>query len=242
MVKTIYTISVIEALTEYERNSAFRNTVLSEKFVYANNKYVRNDTLYIEYTEDGKPAPTVYAEEHPEECFLTFDETVTYIVYKTSKRAKSGDKENVDTERDKTLSSTNEIWVRAAIREAKRVSRTEKTFWEYLREIIANNDSSTDDFESRTLLNTQTFYKYMDEKRRPKTIEVPTVVAIAVGYDLTLHETEGLMKSIGLSFVPSDRDHSIYKFILTLRGWSIHERNKVLDMAGVKRLGSQARK
>lgn len=81
----------------------------------------------------------------------------------------------------------------------------------------------------------------MNKEGRPNTIGVPTIMAIAVGYDLTLHETEGLMQSIGLSFIPASREHSIYKFILTLRAWSIYERNNVLVMAGVKRLGSQAR-
>ena len=184
---------------------------------------------------------TDYAKEHPEDCCLAFDETTAYTVLKTSKRGDS-DVDDVQVEREKTFSKKNEAWLKTAIKEAVRVGNSEKTFREALAEIIVRHSTDVYDFESRTLLDKRgTYYKYMNENNKPIKVEVSTIVAIAVGYDLTLHETEGLMRLVGLSFIPTNRDHSIYKFILTLRGWNIHERNKVLDIAKVKRLGSRSR-
>ena len=141
----------------------------------------------------------------------------------------------------KTIS--NEIWIKAAVKEAVRVSGSEKTFWEALKEIFERNNTNAKDFEARTLLDKRsTYYRYLNENERPKNIKVPTIVAIAVGYELTPHETEELMKLAGLSFIPNNKDHAVYKFILNfLHGLDVHECNKVLDIAEVERLGSRSR-
>ena len=241
VLRTVYTISIPEVLKEYERNKKFRDLILTENFVYINDSYVCNDPRYINFQKNGTLILTDYAKERPEDCSLAFDETTAYTVFKTSKRVGSGDV-NVDVEREKTFSKKNEAWLKAAVKEAVRAGSSEKTFWDHLAEIFTRHNTNAEDFESRTLLDKRsTYYKYMNENKRPKKVEVPTIVAIAVGYDLTLHETEGLMRLIGLSFIPANREHSIYKFILTLRTWDIHERNQVLDIAKVKRLGSHSR-
>ena len=231
---TVTNISIQEAFKEYERNKIFRDIILSETFLYIDDEYIYNDPKYI-YYKNGKPRLTDYAEEHIEECALLFDQDIEYTVYKTSTRADEDD--DIKIKSKKTLSDKNKKWIDLIIQETVRAAESEINFWDKLMEIIKTKNAR--DFEKITLLNKSTYYKYMDKDKRPKTVELSTIMAIAVGYNLTLYETENLMRLAGLSFIPNNTEHAIYKFLLAfLRGYGTEKCNEILDDYNIEILGS----
>ena len=240
MVELTYKIDIKDALDEYLQDGDFRELLQTGSFTYIENCFVLDKPEHISHNGENSPSLTNYARLNIEECAFHF-EKITYRVIPAVKRGDSNDGGAKVTIESETKFLPNKKWVQSAIKEAERASKSDKTFWEFIEDIFDRNNTNAVDFESRTLLDKTTYSKYMNKNKRPKTVEIPSIVAIAVGYDLTLHETENLMRSFGLGFIPSNREHSVYKFILTLRGWDIHERNKVLDMAKITRLGSHSR-
>ena len=235
--ETVYTIALHEALEEYARSKLFRDIVDTGCFAYVDEVFVLDAPMHIVREKGCRPKLSEAALQDLGKCAPAFESVTKYVVLNTARRG--GGEEDVIEEQSRKLSDENIKWIFPAIEEAKRAARSEKTVWELLGEIFRKNDSDPVDFESRTLLQESYFYRYSNKNAKQHDMETRSLVAIGAGYDLTLQETKNLMESIGRTFIPSSMEHAMYRFILTLRGWHIRDRNDVLAKAGVRKLGSR---
>lgn len=72
--------------------------------------------------------------------------------------------------------------------------------------------------------------------------KIPAYTAMAVGLELTLHETEEALHLSGLGYDSSDTTDCAYMYILSaFHGCSIDECNTVLDKLKVKALGTKSK-
>ena len=73
--------------------------------------------------------------------------------------------------------------------------------------------------------------------------KAPSYTAMAVGLELTLHETEEALSLSGLGYDNSDQTDCAYMYILSaFQGCSIDECNTVLKKLQVKQLGTKSKK
>ena len=73
--------------------------------------------------------------------------------------------------------------------------------------------------------------------------KVPSYTAMAVGLELTLHETEEALRLSGLGYDNSDDTDYAYMYILSaFHGCPIDEGNTVLEKLNVKPLGTKSKK
>ena len=73
--------------------------------------------------------------------------------------------------------------------------------------------------------------------------KVPSYTAMAVGLELTLHETGEVLRLSGLGYDNSDDTNYAYMYILSaFYGCPIDECNTVLEKLNVKPLGTKSKK
>lgn len=98
---------------------------------------------------------------------------------------------------------------------------------------------NTSIFQSKTLLALMDYTRvYQNHK-----FKIPAYTAMAVGLELTLHETEEALHLSGLGYDSSDTTDCAYMYILSaFHGCSIDECNTVLDKLKVKALGTKSKK
>ena len=98
---------------------------------------------------------------------------------------------------------------------------------------------NTSIFQSKTLLAPMDYTRvYQNHK-----FKVPSYTAMAVGLELTLHETEEALRLSGLGYDNSDDTDYAYMYILSaFHGCPIDECNVVLEKLNVKPLGTKPKK
>ena len=97
---------------------------------------------------------------------------------------------------------------------------------------------NTSIFQNRTHLAPMDYTRvYQNHK-----FKVPSYTAMAVGLELTLHETEDALRLSGLGYDNSDPTDCAYMYILSaFHGCSIDECNTVLEKLNVKSLGTKSK-
>ena len=85
-------------------------------------------------------------------------------------------------------------------------------------------------------------YSRVNNKDKNHKFKVPAYTAMAVGLELTLHETEDALRLSGLGYDQNDMTDNAYMFILSsFHGCPIDECNMVLERLGVKPLGTKSK-
>lgn len=109
--------------------------------------------------------------------------------------------------------------------------------------------STTHDFIKR--MNPDATVRLFGQENNPESyaicladkFKVPSYTAMAVGLELTLHETEEALSLSGLGYDNSDQTDCAYMYILSaFQGCSIDECNTVLKKLQVKQLGTKSKK
>ena len=97
---------------------------------------------------------------------------------------------------------------------------------------------NTSIFQCKTLLAPMDYTRvYQNHK-----FKVPSYTAMAVGLELTLHETEEVLRLSGLGYDNSDDTDCAYMYILSaFHGCPIDECNTVLEKLNVKLLGTKSK-
>ena len=116
-----------------------------------------------------------------------------------------------------------------------------ETTSERMRKYMDNAHWNSIIFQEKTLLSPMD-YSRVNNKDKHHKFKVPAYTAMAVGLELTLHETEDALRLSGLGYDPNDITDSAYMFILSsFHGSPIDECNMVLEEIGVKPLGTNSK-
>lgn len=244
-------IDEVSAFQLYMSSEFLKATLNTGAFCYAEGYFVIRDEKYV-LPGEGVLFLTEYARLHLSECTLDFS-------YKlVCSRTSNLDVQYMfrsDTEYKKLPSfdsNTQNIdeYNRAL---AKALTDTESDFQTQLqRNRLVNETTSqrmckymdaahwnTSIFQSKTLLAPMDYTRvYQNHK-----FKIPAYTAMAVGLELTLHETEEALHLSGLGYDSSDTTDCAYMYILSaFHGCSIDECNTVLDKLKVKALGTKSKK
>lgn len=244
-------IDEVSAFRLYISNEFLKATLDTGAFCYAEGYFVLRDEKYVLPGEDALYL-TEYARHHLSECTLDF--SYKLVCSRTSSR----DIQymfRVDTEFKKLPSfdsnTQNMDEYNKALAKALEDAKTE--FQEQLkRNKLVNETTSqrmckymdaahwnTSIFQSRTLLAPMDYTRvYQNHK-----FKVPAYTAMAVGLELTLHETEETLRLSGLGYDNSNDTDYAYMYILsTFHGCPIDECNVILEKLNVKPLGTKSKK
>lgn len=120
----------------------------------------------------------------------------------------------------------------------------EKTLNECICDIMKQKNWDIEDFLINTDLDPMTFSRLT--KKPNYTFKLKTVVTICLAFHLSTVQTEKLIKKIGLVFIPMNRTHAAYIYLLDkLNHLSIKDCNKILKNLGIPKkdlLGTIERK
>jgi len=75
----VYTITLTEALKEYENNRIFREILQADYFVYIDNIYVLDTPKFVYHDKVNPPRLTDYARQNLDECALAFNEVTMFV-------------------------------------------------------------------------------------------------------------------------------------------------------------------
>lgn len=243
-------IDEVSAFQLYMSSEFLKATLDTGAFCYAEGYFVLRDEKYVFPGEDALFL-TEYAKLHLSECTLDFSyklvcnrtsaQDVRYMFRADTEYKKlpsyDSNTQNMD-EYNKAL--------------AKALDDTESDFQKQLqRNRIANETTSqrmckymdaahwnTSIFQDKTLLAPMDYTRvYQNHK-----FKVPSYTAMAVGLELTLHETEEALRLSGLGYDNNDDTDYAYMYILSaFHGCTIDECNTVLEKLKVKQLGTKTR-
>jgi hypothetical protein len=107
------------------------------------------------------------------------------------------------------------------------------------RQILTSMEIGPLDFQERTLLSRNTYYRFQKKGYTPA---FETVITFCAGLDLDIRVTTELLSKSGHAFDESERDAAYMAAITAFSGKSIHVRNeflKSLHLEGVKPLGEK---
>ena len=255
-------IDVDDAFREYCENQEFRSIVDSGAVCYVENRYIVNDSRYIERTH-SKPRLTAYARSHMNECALIFVKRKNYpqhikgiafrvdhkSVKEVSRYERKLNGQSVLNRVDEHL-RLDELYKK----DVKNFASKKHTFYQLASDIIKKKRWDLETFMEKTHLDKNFYYQIMggDEKSNSKKLKGKTaathksnvslriVVSFCVGVDADIDTAEDLLTGAGLSF---NTENYVYRFvILNLRGCSIDECNDFLELYDVEPLGSKAYK
>lgn len=244
-------ISVVDAFQLYVSNEFLKATLDTGAFCYAEGYFVLRDEKYVLPGETALFL-TEYAKRHLSECTLDFSYKLVgngVNAYKTQymfrsdveyKKLPSYDSntQNMDEYNKalkKELDSVSADFQQQLNRNRLVSESTSQRMCKYMSAARWN----TAIFQSKTLLAPMDYTRvYQNHK-----FKVPAYTAMAVGLELTLHETEEALKLSGLGYDENDPAEFAYMYILsTFHGCPIDECNTVLDRLNVKPLGTRTRR
>lgn len=244
-------IDEVSAFRLYMNNEFLKATLDTGAFCYAEGYFVLRDEKYVLPGEDALFL-TEYAKIHLSECTLDFsyklvssrtivhDAQYMFRADTEYKKLPSYDSntQNMD-EYNKALAKALDDADMEFQKQLKRNRLVNETTSQRMCKYMDAAHWNTSIFQSRTLLAPMDYTRvYQNHK-----FKVPSYTAMAVGLELTLHETEEALRLSGLGYDNSDDTDYAYMYILsTFHGCSIDECNTVLEKLNVKPLGTRTRK
>lgn len=243
-------IDEVSAFRLYISNEFLKATLDTGAFCYAEGYFVLRDEKYVLPGEEALFL-TEYARLHLSECTLDFSyklvcsrATVRDVQYMFRadteyKKLPSYDSntQNMD-EYNKALKKALDDADTEFQAQLKRNRLVNETTSQRMCKYMDAAHWNTSIFQDRTLLAPMDYTRvYQNHKFR-----VPSYTAMAVGLELTLHETEEALRLSGLGFDNSDDTDYAYMYILSaFHGCSIDECNTVLKKLNVKPLGTKSK-
>lgn len=243
-------IDEVSAFRLYISNEFLKATLDTGAFCYAEGYFVLRDEKYVLPGEEALFL-TEYARLHLSECTLDFSyklvcsrATVRDVQYMFRadteyKKLPSYDSntQNMD-EYNKALKKALDDADTEFQAQLKRNRLVNETTSQRMCKYMDAAHWNTSIFQDRTLLAPMDYTRvYQNYKFR-----VPSYTAMAVGLELTLHETEEALRLSGLGYDNSDDTDYAYMYILSaFHGCSIDECNTVLKKLNVKPLGTKSK-
>jgi len=244
-------IDEVSAFRLYMSNEFLKATLDTGAFCYAEEYFVLRDEKYVLPGEDALFL-TEYAKLHLSECTLDFSyklvcsrATVRDVQYMFRadteyKKLPSYDSntQNMD-EYNKALAKALDNADTEFQTQLKRNKLVNETTSQRMCKYMDAAHWNTSIFQSKTLLAPMDYTRvYQNHK-----FKVPSYTAMAVGLELTLHETEEALRLSGLGYDNSDDTDYAYMYILSaFHGCPIDECNTVLEKLHVKPLGTKSKK
>lgn len=243
-------IDEITAFRLYISNEFLKATLDTGAFCYAEGYFVLRDEKYVLPGEDALFL-TEYARSHLSECTLDFSYKLVCIrtnirdaqyMFRADTEYKKlpsydSNAQNMD-EYNKALAKALEDANSEFQEQLKRNRLVKETTSQRMCKYMDAAHWNTSIFQNRTHLAPMDYTRvYQNHK-----FKVPSYTAMAVGLELTLHETEDALRLSGLGYDNSDPTDCAYMYILSaFHGCSIDECNTVLEKLNVKSLGTKSK-
>lgn len=243
-------IDEITAFRLYISNEFLKATLDTGAFCYAEGYFVLRDEKYVLPGEDALFL-TEYARSHLSECTLDFSYKLVcsrknirdaqYMFRADTEYRKlpsyDSNTQNMD-EYNKALAKALEDANSEFQEQLKRNRLVKETTSQRMCKYMDAAHWNTSIFQNRTHLAPMDYTRvYQNHK-----FKVPSYTAMAVGLELTLHETEDALRLSGLGYDNSDPTDCAYMYILSaFHGCSIDECNTVLEKLNVKSLGTKSK-
>lgn len=244
-------IDEISAFRLYMSNEFLKATLDTGAFCYAEGYFVLRDEKYVLPGEDALFL-TEYAKLHLSECTLDFSyklvcnrtsvRDVQYMFRADTEFRKlpsfDSNTQNMD-EYNKAFAKALEDATTEFQEQLKRNKLVNETTSQRMCKYMDAAHWNTSIFQSRTLLAPMDYTRvYQNHK-----FKVPAYTAMAVGLELTLHETEEALRLSGLGYDNSNDTDYAYMYILSaFHGCPIDECNVILEKLNVKPLGTRSKK
>lgn len=244
-------IDEVSAFRLYMSNEFLKTTLDTGAFCYAEGYFVLRDEKYV-LPSEGALFLTEYARLHLSECTLDFSyklvcsrtgvRDVQYMFRADTEYKKlpsyDSNTQNMD-EYNKALAKTLDDADSEFQAQLKRNRLVNETTSQRMCKYMNAAHWNTRIFQSKTLLAPMDYTRvYQNHK-----FKVPAYTAMAVGLELTLHETEEALHLSGLGYDNSDNTDFAYMYILSaFHGCPINECNTVLEKLKVKLLGTNSKK
>lgn len=244
-------IDEVSAFRLYMSNEFLKATLDTGAFCYAEGYFVLRDEKYVLPGEDALFL-TEYARLHLSECTLDFSyklvcsrtsvRDVQYMFRADTEYKKlpsyDSNTQNMD-EYNKALAKSLDDAKAEFQEQLKRNKLVNETTSQRMCKYMDAAHWNTSIFQSRTLLAPMDYTRvYQNHK-----FKVPSYTAMAVGLELTLHETEEALRLSGLGYDNNDNTDYAYMYILSaFHGCPIDECNTVLEKLNVKPLGTKSKK
>lgn len=244
-------IDEVSAFRLYMSNEFLKSTLDTGAFCYAEGYFVLRDEKYVLPSEDALYL-TEYARLHLSECTLDFSyklvctrasiRDVQYMFRADTEyiRLPSYDSntQNMD-EYNKALAKALDDADTEFQKQLKRNRLVNETTSQRMCKYMDAAHWNTSIFQSKTLLAPMDYTRvYQNHK-----FKIASYTAMAVGLELTLHETEDALRLSGLGYDNSDNIDCAYMYILSaFHGCPIDECNTVLEKLNVKPLGTKSKK
>lgn len=244
-------IDEVSAFRLYTSNEFLKATLDTGAFCYAEGYFVLRDEKYVLPGENAFYL-SEYARMHLSECTLDFsyklvcsrssvhDAQYMFRADTEYKKLPSYDSntQNMD-EYNKALAKTLDDVSSEFHRQLKRSRLVSETTSQRMCRYMDAAHWNTSIFQSKTLLAPMDYTRvYQNHK-----FKVPAYTAMAVGLELTLHETEEALRLSGLGYDSNDSVDYAYMYILSaFHGCSIDECNTILEKIQVPLLGTRSRR
>ena len=255
-------ISHEHAFSEFSKNDGFRELLQSGMFRYVDNAFVINDPKYVHRADDGIYKLTAYAINHPQECTLLFEYTVSVTIdpskFQSSMvgfltRVETDYKKlpryypNVQNDTVYDTAKAKEQAIQKALQNvheefgkfmtSRQAVAPATSFWERVEQIREAKGFSKNKFKNLSGLDDQT----VSRLGKGGTVTMRTGIAACFGLDLDVSESKELLALAKLA-LGKDKESLAYEYVLsTFQGCSLDERNDVLQTVGVKHIGVRSK-
>lgn len=244
-------IDEVSAFQLYMSNEFFKATLDTGAFCYAEGYFVLRDEKYVLPGEDSIIL-TEYARKHLSECTLDFSYKLvsnrlanqdTRYMFRADTEYKKLPVFDSNTQNMDEYTKAMERALNAASNEfqeqLKRNRLVNETTSQRMCKYMDAAHWNTSIFQSKTLLAPMDYTRvYKNHK-----FKVPSYTAMAVGLELTLHETEDALRLSGLGYDNSNDTDFAYMYILSaFHGCPIDECNLILEKLNIKPLGTKSQK
>lgn len=122
--------------------------------------------------------------------------------------------------------------------ESKERANLPRSFNHMFNLLFENRKWTTQKFKDKTLLSDNELSRM---RKTPPQTSKRTLMAVCVGMDLPYDIATELMKSAGIVLVDTNKEDSIYKYILSHDMGSIYEVNDFLIKQNMKPLGQRSK-
>lgn len=244
-------IDVVSAFRLYMSSEFLKATLDTGAFCYAEGYFVLRDEKYVLPSEDAL-CLTEYTRQHLSECTLDFSyklvcsrtntHDVQYMFRADTEYKKlpsyDSNTQNMD-EYNKALAKALDDANTEFQAQLKRNRLVNETTSQRMCKYMDAARWNTSIFQNKTLLAPMDYTRvYQNHK-----FKVPSYTAMAVGLELTLHETEDALHLSGLGYDNSNNTDYAYMYILSaFHGCPIDECNTVLEKLNVKPLGTRSKR
>jgi hypothetical protein len=234
-----YLTNVTTSFSEYCSNEEFKRLLSSGAFVFVEpGHFVIANPKYIRTTENG-PRLTPYALNHLDECALRFINEVTEE--KTQRHDSSrtpGGKESAYSHTPVLDSDNHNLAVfqrsqelrdfhNELVEQSRRLAQAEINFAQLAAWHIKEKGYNKTVFREKTHLSFKT-YERIVSNRLPNP-DLATVMAICIGLQLSIKDSEDLLEKAGYRLSSSPQHLAYHKLLSTFIGHSLTDCNEVLE-------------